>query len=123
MNSYLLVAGVLAVLVGLIHSVLGEVLIFSKLRKGTLVPCDIAYPLKERHIRIIWASWHIVSLFGFGFAAILFLLSVPEYDLKIAQYIIIIAMFLSSLLVCYSTKAKHPGWIGLLMISLLVWLS
>ena len=40
MNTYLLAAAVLTFFVGFIHSVLGEVMVFSKLRKGRWVPTN-----------------------------------------------------------------------------------
>lgn len=123
MNLYLVLASFLTVLVGVIHSVLGEKLIFSQLRSGQIVPTNITFPLKERHIRIIWATWHIVSLFGFGIAALLYWLSLPSTVIPIGHTLkmaIAIPMFLSSLLVFWSTKAKHPGWVGLSLIGGLV---
>ena len=126
MNEYLLIASCLTVLVGIIHSLLGEKLIFSQLRLGQIVPTNVALPLKERHIRIIWATWHIVSLFGFGFAALLYWLSLPSTDIEMVstlQMVIAMPMILSSLLVLWATKGKHPGWVGLTLIVVFVLLS
>lgn len=38
MQSYLLAAGVLMILIGVANSVIGEILIFRQLRAGTIVP-------------------------------------------------------------------------------------
>ncbi len=124
MNSMLLVAGVLTIIVGIIHSVLGEVLIFSRMRQGTLVPKAGKPLLRERHVRILWASWHLVSIFGFGFAAILIHASDPAAESAVLAYAvktISIVMFISSLCVFSATKGKHPGWIGLLAVAALAW--
>ena len=75
MQTYLLAAAVIAVVVGIVHSALGEFLIFRKLRSVGLVPTEPASPLQSRHIRILWATWHLASVFGFALAAILFALS------------------------------------------------
>ena len=64
MNKYLAAAGTLAFLVGAIHSVLGERLIFRRMRIGTIIPTNGGKVIGEGHVRIIWASWHIVTLFG-----------------------------------------------------------
>jgi hypothetical protein len=126
MNTYLLLASLLALLVGLIHSFLGEKLIFSSLRADKIVPTKVSPPLKERHIRIIWASWHIVTFFGFGFSALLYWMALPSTTLEITLSIklaIAIPMLLSALLVLSATKGKHPGWAGLLLIGILICLS
>jgi len=127
MNMLLFSAGVIAVVVGLVHSVLGEVLIFKKLRHGTVIPTHGKPLLRERNVRILWATWHIVTIFGWALAAILIYLSSEsiKIDSKIEFLISLIAasMFASSALVLVATKAKHPGWVGLLAVALLCWLS
>jgi len=127
MNTLLLAAGIIAILVSLVHSVLGEVLIFRKLRDGSLVPTIGKPLLRERNVRIIWASWHIVTLFGWAFGAVFIYLSSGsvKIDASIEMVLNIIAcsMFASSLLVLFATKAKHPGWVGLMAVALLCWFS
>lgn len=71
MQTLLSIAAGLAVLTGIVHSALGELLIFRHLRNGTLVPTQDAPPLRSRNVRIIWATWHLASVFGWAFAAIL----------------------------------------------------
>ena len=124
MDIYFVIAGTLAFIVALIHSMLGEYLIFKRMRKGTIIPTDGGSLLKERHVRILWASWHIVTIFGCGFGVILLMLSSTQTMESIQVFVIntiIISMFTSSLLVLISTKARHPGWLGLLLISIFTW--
>ena len=71
MQTELAAAAVLSVVTGVVHSVLGEWLMFRHLRQGTLVPQLGAPPLRARNIRILWATWHLASVFGWAFAAIL----------------------------------------------------
>jgi len=127
MNILLFSAGVVAVVVGLVHSVLGELLIFKKLRNGTVVPTIGKPLLKERNVRILWATWHIVTIFGWAFGAILIYLSTGsvEIDSTIKLFLNLVAcsMLVSSVLVLFATKAKHPGWLGLLAVAVLCWLS
>ena len=127
MNMLLLSAGIIAVAVGLVHSALGEVLIFKKLRNGTVVP-TIGQPiLKERNVRILWATWHIVTIFGWAFGATLIYLSSEAIEINptIGLFLNLVAcsMLASSFLVLFATKAKHPGWVGLLAVAVLCWLS
>jgi len=123
MDKYFITAACLTFLVGLVHSLLGERLIFSRLRNRGLVPTEGGKILDERHIRILWASWHLVTIFGWGFAAILFRLSLPspEYSLQLfVENSIIYSMLTASLIVLIATKAKHPAWLVLLAVAILV---
>ncbi len=125
MNSLLFIAAVLTVVVGIVHSVLGELLIFRLLRKGSIVPTQGHSILKERHVRILWATWHIVSIFGFAFAAILFYLSLFEMESSFYHFllqVIATGMLISGGIVFWATQAKHPGWIGLTLIAICIWL-
>lgn len=122
-NYFLMTAGALSIIVGLVHSVLGELLIFKKLRNGSLVPTRPAPPLRQRNIRILWATWHLASVFGFAMGAILIhFASITEIPNIVIQSIAL-SMCSASILVCYATKAQHPGWIGLLLVAVLCWLA
>lgn len=126
MNWYFVIAAVLAFLVGLVHSILGETLIFSRLRQNGFVPTNGGSLLGEKDIRILWASWHVLTVFGWCFAAILLWLSLPSSSTSSAWFIeraIVIAMLVGSALVFIGTKARHPGWAGLLAVAVFVWLG
>ena len=123
MNSYLLGAAALAFVVGLTHSILGERLIFRRIRHKGLVPTDGGNVLREPHVRIQWANWHITTVMGWGMAAVLFWLGTHEAQRPLLAFIeqaIVLSMLASSALVLVGTQAKHPGWIGLLGVALLV---
>lgn len=123
MNFLLMSAGCLSIVVGLVHSILGEFLVFKKLRNGFLVPTTSAPPLRARNIRILWATWHLASIFGFAMGAILIQLSTMAETPVFIIRSIAFSMFSGSVLVFYATNAKHPGWIGLLVVALLCWLA
>ena len=126
MNTYLIAAAALAFMVGLVHSVLGEVMVFSRMRQGLIVPTNGGSVLQQRHVRILWASWHVLTVFGWSFAAVLFLLasepSAGHLRSSLLQAIAI-AVLCGSSLVFYGTKARHPGWLGLLGVAVLIWLG
>lgn len=126
MNAYLTTAAGLAILIGVVHSVLGERLVFSRLRQGSLVPTQGGTLLREGHVRILWATWHIVTLLGWALAAALLLLaaepSLSPLHIALLQ-VIALTMAASGLLVLVGTKARHPGWIGLLGAAVLTWLG
>ena len=126
MNKYLVAAGVLAFFVGFAHSVFGESMIFRRMCAGTIIPTNGGKVIGEGHVRIIWASWHIVTVFGWLIAAALIWLArspVQIQDQGLVLSAIASTMFVSALLVCIATKARHPGWAGLLGVAALVWLS
>jgi len=129
MNLYLVIAGVLCNLLGIAHSILGEVLIFHRKReKDQIVPTITGGGLAEKHLRIIWASWHLLSILGWAIGAVLIMLG-TDLDLLTDPMIrkcltgIKYAMLTSSLLVLYATRGKHPGWFVLLVIGVLIWVS
>ncbi|BDS11447.1 hypothetical protein [Aureispira anguillae] len=124
MNLYLLIAGILCVLLGIAHSILGEYLIFNNKRnKGSLVPTKVGGELKERHLRIVWATWHLASVFGWGIGAILIKISfLNQPNTATMDFVlnsIVCTMLFSSLLVLVGTKGRHPGWVVLFVIGIL----
>lgn len=119
-------AAILAIVVALVHSILGEVMIFRRLRKpGRVIPTDGGDRLLGSNVRILWASWHVLTVFGLGLAAMLLSLAsssrTAEHDF-IAQAIAV-SMLGGSLLVLVGTRGRHPGWVGLLGVAGLVWLG
>lgn len=124
MRAYMFAAGVLALIVGAAHSVLGEILIFRHLRSRGLVPAMGAPPLSERHIRILWASWHLATVFGWASGVVLLRLAFPSTESSLQALVensIILAFLGGSFLVLIGTKGRHPGWIGLLGVAALAW--
>jgi hypothetical protein len=118
-TSILLYAGaVVAALTSVIHSVFGERLIFRQLREASFIPAKAAPPLRRSHIRILWATWHLASVFGLALAALLFELARnpngpgPQFVLAAACG----GYFGSALLVLIGTRGRHPGWIALTLV-------
>lgn len=123
MQTYLVVAAGLAFLTGIAHSVLGEILIFRHLRNGTLVPELDAPPLRSRNIRIIWATWHLATVFGWAFAGMLLQLALSPQASPLTLLVgaTVAAYAGGSLLVLVGTRGRHPGWIALAAVAGLVW--
>jgi cytosine/uracil/thiamine/allantoin permease len=125
MQTLLIAAACIAFLTGAAHSVLGEILIFRHLRNGTLVPEQDAPPLRNRHIRILWATWHLATVFGWAFAGVLLQLGLSAQVLlaSLLTGAAIAAYAGGALLVLAGTRGRHPGWIALGLVAALVWLS
>ena len=115
-----LIAAVLTAVTGLVHSVLGEILIFRHLRNGTLVPALDAPPLRERNVRIIWATWHLATLFGWAFAGLLLQLALGRpMSASLVAGAIVFAYLGGATLVLVGTKGRHPGWVALASVAAL----
>jgi hypothetical protein len=122
MTTLFTAAGTLLALTGVVHSILGEVMIFRKLSNKSIVPNQSAPPLSARNIRILWASWHLISIFGWVFAAILIKAggnSAPNMDWLANA--IAGACLAGGLLVLTGTRGRHPGWIALTLAAALTW--
>lgn len=125
MNTLFACAAAVAFAVGLAHSLLGERLIFRRLRDTGFIPTQGGQRLGEGHVRILWASWHVLTVFGWAFAALLLWLSFnPAYPgSRFLVQVIVVAMLAGSALVLVGTRARHPGWVGLLAVAVLAWLA
>lgn len=124
-NGWLILGGVLTILVALVHSVLGEVLIFQRMRSEAPVPTKGQPVLRERHVRILWATWHIVSLLGLGIAAVLLGMALlRQWELRdLLVRTVGLSMGASGALVLFATKGMHPGWLGLLLVAISAWMA
>lgn len=125
MNSLLAGAGAVLVVTGLVHSVFGERLIFRRMRRaGSLIPTDGGSALREPHVRILWATWHALSVIGWALAALLlwYAHEVPPMPAPLG-WAVFGGTTGSSLLVLVGTKGRHPGWIALLAAAVLTLLG
>ena len=84
-----------------------------------------APPLRARNIRILWATWHLASVFGWAFAAVLLgLAHSPELSLReLVLQAVAAANAGGALLVLIGTRGRHPGWIALGAVAVLVWVA
>lgn len=126
MNLHLATAAGLATVIGVVHSLLGERLVFSRMRQGQWIPTNGGKILREPHVRILRASWHALTALGLAMAAALWLLASERVLSGLHQSplnIVAVGMVASAALVFFGTKARHPGWIGLLAVGAFVWLG
>lgn len=119
MQPLLATASVLALATGLVHSFLGERLIFRHLRASSIVPTLPAPPLQNRHVRILWATWHLASVLAWALAGLLWQLASGPGTTLSAQSVLVasaIGFIAGSLLVLFATRGRHPGWIALAIV-------
>jgi hypothetical protein len=116
MQTLLTIAALVATVTGIAHSVLGERLVFSQLRASSLVPALAAPPLHGRHVRILWATWHLASVFGWALAGLLLQLARdPQAGVSSRAVLVAagVAYLVGALLVLVGTRGRHPGWVAL----------
>ena len=126
MNWFLFSASIITFVVGLIHTVLGEVIVFRKMRRHGFIPTDGGSLLSESDVRILWSTWHALTAFGWGMALLLLWLarhSSHDSTYPLLINIVATSMLVGSALVFIGTKGRHPGWVGLLIVALLSWIG
>jgi hypothetical protein len=124
MNTALVLAAAGLALVGVAHSVLGELLMFRTLRTQGVVPTRGCPALREWQVRILWGTWHLASILGWALSALLWRLGTEPGDPGLGAWVAdvaVLAMVTSGLLVFYATQGRHPAWFALLAIAALVW--
>ncbi len=119
MNPWLLSAAGLSVLIALAHSVIGEWRIFRHLRRaGQIVPTEGGTLLREFQVRILWGTWHGLSVMGLGLAGVLIWLAEPAAQAASGgrvEWCIAIAMAVTGFIVLASNRGRHPAWVALLI--------
>lgn len=105
----LITSAFLAIFLGLVHSYLGERYILTRLFNRELPKLLGSDWLTKRILRF---AWHLTTVAWLGFAAILYILSMPTEHISKQILIVIATVFLvSGLLSALFTKGKHVSWI------------
>lgn len=115
MNRYFFSAACFAFAVGLVHSVLGERLIFKRMRTSGFVPVDGGGLLREAQVRIVWASWHLVTVLGWFVAALLAWLALPSSGAVVRTFppiAIVAALVVCAVVVGVTTRGGIPAGSG-----------
>lgn len=112
MEIYLIVAGSLMLLMGLAHSVLGEMLIFRHVRRGKAKHKEAVDLLPQRRWDALWSSWHLLTLLGAGLGASLWAKAWSVGTTPLAPLATIAVTFaIASIFWLLGTRGKHPAWI------------
>ncbi len=123
MNLPLAVAVLLAILVGVAHSALGEHTILNPLLKLQDLP-----GIRGSREYMAWtlrAAWHLTTIFIFGMATLLANESRLSVSHRNSAGIRLIAVTFASagLITCSITRGRHFVWILFLLIALLAWIG
>jgi hypothetical protein len=120
MNYLFALAGCLALVVGLAHSVLGELLLLRRLSEDSFPALAGSKAFARRTMRL---TWHLPTVFGWGFAAILLRLSLPSSPgshLAFVEGAAAFSFVAAALVALFVSRGKHPGWVGLLGVAILI---
>jgi|SRR3954447_7797554 hypothetical protein len=107
MNLRLIAAGVIAIFIAIVHSVLGEQRIVQPLLRSDAFA---QYRSREWFVRRTFQlAWHLTSLLMVGFGALLIYYSKAQPDVTVLE-IISGVFILSAVLTAGATKGKHLAW-------------
>lgn len=118
MNLPLVMAGLLTISLGVLHSIVGERRFFSDLASKRGIASE---PLVSPwQLSVLRGTWHTLSLFGYGLGFLLFTLAVPWLGAKVGiTTVIAVACGVIGLYWAYVTKLWHLAWIAFVLVAAL----
>ncbi|MER2490747.1 hypothetical protein [Catenovulum sediminis] len=109
-SGMLIIGTILLLIIGLIHSYLGEKYILIRLFRREDLPKLLGSDWFTK--RVLRFAWHLTTLAWWGFAAILYVLSTPSVNVKNEILIIITVVFaLSGIVSLLFSRGKHLSWL------------
>ena len=126
MNTYLIIAGITAIIASIGHSIfgewIGERVLVARISRLELLEDHKKDDLAKRVLRL---SWHCPSIAWFGVVGILFYMA----TLNLSEPMIIILrtfslIFFASLLLSLATaRGRHISWVLFSVVSICTWLG
>lgn len=122
MNTYFIIAGLLAFIIGLAHSVLGERYILIRLFKRELPRLFGSDLFTKQTLRF---AWHLTTAAWWGMAVIFVALALREVDNTsvIVVNIIAITFLVSAVVSLFGSRGRHFSWIVFILIAVFAWLG
>ncbi|XOV81372.1 MAG: hypothetical protein ACFHVJ_11615 [Aestuariibacter sp.] len=121
MQTMLYVAAILTIVIGVIHSVLGEKYILTRLFRRDNLPK--LFGSSDFTINTLRFAWHITTIAWWGFAAILVLLANPPVSSDTLGAVIAVTFTVHFLIAAIASKGKHLSWIVFLLIGLFTYIA
>ncbi|WP_204114135.1 hypothetical protein [Shimia biformata] len=114
----LLIAALLLVLVGLMHSVLGGRRLIAPLLARPDLPVILG---SQRNSRVtLWAGWHLLTLFWWGQAVVLMTMQFRPDLVPLAVLVTVSACCgIGAGLALVLSRGRHLSWLGFLPIAVL----
>ena len=122
MNAYFMIAALLAFIIGLAHSILGERYILIRLFKRELPRLFGSDLFTKRTLRF---AWHLTTAAWWGMAVIFVALALREVDNTsvIVVNIIAITFLVSAVVSLLGSRGRHFSWIVFILIAAAAWLG
>ena len=117
MDRLLLLAAGLTILLSAAHSILGERLVFARLRQDGVWTEAALNLLERRRWWSVRATWHLVSIMGIGLGALLFseALGGIGFTRTIGLIFLVATVYWA-----VATRFGHPAWIVMGVIAALL---
>jgi hypothetical protein len=117
MDRLLLLAAALTLLLSAAHSLIGERLVFDRLRTDGAWTGPALNLLEPRRWWSVRATWHLVSIMGLGLGILLFSEALGGLDVRT---IIGLIFLVATVYWVIATRLGHPAWIVMGVISALL---
>ena len=109
-KGMLLFGALLLLIIGLVHSYLGEKYLLIRLLRRDNLPKLLGSDWFTK--RVLRFAWHLTTIAWWGFAAVLYVLSSPNVNIQNDILIIVsIVFFFSGILALLFTRGKHLSWL------------
>ena len=116
----LLSAGILTILIGLVHSYLGEKYILMRLFRQPLPKLFGDDTFTKQTLRFVW---HLLTVAWFGLAALMFLRHVGSPSSSNILIVIATTFAITALTALIASRARHLSWIVFGAISILCYVA
>jgi len=112
----LLIGTFLLLIIGIVHSYLGEKYLLIRLFRRDDLPKLLGSDWFTK--RVLRFAWHLTTLAWWGFGAILYVLSTPSENSKSEILVIISVVFvLSGIVSLLFSRGKHLSWLFFFIIA------
>lgn len=112
----LIIGTILLLIIGFIHSYLGEKYLLIRLFRRDNLPKLLGSDWFTK--RVLRFAWHLTTLAWWGFAGILYVLSTPSVNIQNEILIIITLVFaLSGVVSLFFSRGKHLSWLVFFIIA------
>ena len=110
------IASGLIVIMSLAHSYLGERYILGRLFRQSLPPLFGDDSFTKQTLRFVW---HLMTVMGFGLAALLLLWAQGHGGSSYTLYLIAGLFVIMALFPLFMTRGRHLSWVVMLVIGIL----
>ncbi|MCP4551188.1 MAG: hypothetical protein GY834_03905 [Bacteroidetes bacterium] len=120
MNLFFLSAAILLVIIGLIHSFVGEQKLITPLSRQT---SNTVFEEDSLNRPVLRVAWHLTTIAWWGLAIVIFDLANLSRPPQLTVHAMAGTFILTGFSIGVFTRGKHPAWIVFGIISILLWVG